>query len=61
MNGTYQIHVLTQKTTVTRKYLASVPFDQATFQPHKKSETLSQLVIHVAEIIGWWKECILNE
>lgn len=54
------LHELTQEAAVTRKYLASVPFDKATFQLHKKSETLGRLAIHVAEIIAWWKECILN-
>ena len=55
------LNELTQEAAVTRKYLASVPFDKATFQPHEKSETLGRLAIHVAEIIAWWKECILNE
>lgn len=55
------LNELTQEATVTRKYLASVPFDKATFQPHEKSETLGRLTIHVAEILGWWKECIQNE
>jgi len=55
------LNELTQEAAVTRKYLASVPFDKATFQPHKKSETLGRLAIHVAEILGWWKSCILQD
>lgn len=46
---------------VTRRYLTSVPFDKADFQPHEKSEKLGRLAIHIAEIIAWWKESILNE
>lgn len=52
------LNELTQEAVVTRKYLASVPFDGGTFQPHKKSETLGRLAIHVAEVLGWWKACI---
>ena len=55
------LNELTQEAAVTRRYLASVPFDKAAFQPHKKSETLGRLTINIAEIIAWWKECILNE
>ena len=46
---------------VTRKYLERVPFDKQDFQPHEKSEKLGRLAIHVAEIIAWWKECIIND
>lgn len=52
---------LTLEAAVTRRYLASVPFDQADFQPHEKSEKLGRLAIHVAEIIAWWKESIVND
>lgn len=55
------LNELTHEAAVTRKYLASVPFDKAAFQPHEKSETLGRLAIHIAEIIAWWKECILNK
>ena len=48
------LNELTQEAAVTRRYLASVPFDKATFQPHEKSETLGRLAIHVAEIVAWW-------
>ncbi|MGH1366333.1 MAG: DinB family protein [Calditrichia bacterium] len=46
---------------VTRSYLEKVPFNEADFQPHKKSEKLGRLAIHVAEIIGWWKECVAHD
>jgi len=52
---------LTLEAAVTRRYLASVPFDKADFQPHEKSEKLGRLAIHIAEIIAWWKESIINE
>ena len=55
------LNELTQEAVVTRKYLASVPFDKADFKPHEKSESLGRLAIHVAEIIGWWKACIEQE
>ncbi len=55
------LNELTQEAAVTRKYLASVPFDKAAFQPHEKSEMLGRLAIHVAEILGWWKVCILQD
>lgn len=49
---------LKQEAAVTRRYLASVPFDKKDFKPHEKSETLGRLAIHVAEILSWWKACI---
>jgi uncharacterized damage-inducible protein DinB len=49
---------LTLEATVTRRYLASVPFDKSEFQLHEKSEKLGRLAIHVAEIIAWWKSCV---
>lgn len=52
---------LTLEAAVTRRYLASVPFEKADFQPHEKSEKLGRLAIHVAEIIAWWKESIVND
>jgi len=55
------LNEFTQEAAVTRKYLASVPFEQAAFQPHKKSETLGRLAIHLAEIIAWWESCILHK
>jgi len=46
---------------VTRKYLASVPFDKATFKPTEKSETLGRLAIHIAEITAWWTSCLKSD
>jgi len=43
---------------VTRKYLASVPFEKADFKVAEKSETLGRLAIHVAEITAWWTSCV---
>ena len=51
---------LTLEAAVTRRFLASVPFDKIAFQPHPKSEKLGRLAIHVAEIVAWWKEVIDN-
>ena len=49
---------LQQEAQVTRRYLAAVPFDQAFYRPHVKSESLGRLSIHVVEVIGWWTSCI---
>ena len=45
----------------TRKLLAAVPFDQGDFKPHEKSMTLKRLAAHIAEINGWWKECLIQD
>jgi uncharacterized damage-inducible protein DinB len=45
----------------TRKLLALVPFDKADFKPHEKSMTLKKLATHIAEITGWWKECLVQD
>ena len=45
----------------TRKMLAVIPFDQADFKPHEKSMSLKRLAVHVAEITGWWKECLTHD
>lgn len=45
----------------TKKLLEVVPFDKADFKPHEKSMTLKRLACHVAEINGWWKECLLQD
>ena len=55
------INELTQEAAVARKYLERVPFDKIGYRPHPKSETLEGLAIHVAEIVAWWKECMLNK
>ena len=52
---------LKQEAAVTRRYLERVPFDKAQFQPDEKSETLGRLAIHVAEIVAWWENCLLND
>ncbi len=52
---------LRQEAEVTRKYLERVPFDRYDYKPDEKSETLGRLAIHVAEIVAWWKECLLND
>ena len=54
------LNELKQEAAVTRKYLESVPFDKKDYKPHEKSETLGRLAIHVAEIIAWWKSCIVD-
>jgi uncharacterized damage-inducible protein DinB len=52
---------LTLESTVTRRYLASVPFDKLAYKPSEKSETLGRLAIHLAEIVAWWTECIEHD
>lgn len=52
---------LNHEAQATRKTLALVPFDQADFKPHPKSMSLLALATHVAEITGWWKECLLHD
>ena len=47
-----------QEATLTRSFLAKVPMEKASYQPHKKSETLGRMAIHVAEIIAWWKNVL---
>lgn len=47
-----------QEAQVTRKHLAQVDFSHAEFQPHEKSEKMGRLAIHVAEIMGWWKNTL---
>lgn len=50
-----------QEASATRNLLALVPFEKADFKPHEKSMTLLRLAAHVAEISGWWKECLLDD
>lgn len=45
----------------TRALLATIPFEKAEFKPHEKSMTLQRLAVHVAEIAGWWKECLVHD
>lgn len=48
-----------QEAVATRKLLELVPFEKADFKSHEKSMTLLRLATHVAEISGWWKECLV--
>jgi uncharacterized damage-inducible protein DinB len=52
---------LKQEAITTRNILAAVPMDKLDYKPHEKSMTLGRLSTHVAEIIGWWKECLLMD
>jgi len=52
---------LIQEAANTRKLLAVVPFEKADFKPHEKSMSLKRLATHVAEINGWWKECLIQD
>ena len=50
-----------QEAATTRKFLVLVPFDKKEFKIHEKSMTLDRLSTHVAEIAGWWKECLIDD
>jgi uncharacterized damage-inducible protein DinB len=50
-----------QEAASTRKLLERVPMDKADYKPHEKSMTLGRLATHVAEIAGWWKECLVMD
>jgi len=50
-----------QEAEATRNLLQLIPFEKADFAPHQKSMTLLRLASHVAEIPGWWKECLLDD
>jgi uncharacterized damage-inducible protein DinB len=52
---------LKQEAASTRSLLALVPFDKLDYKPHEKSMTLKRLSVHVAEITGWWKECLVHD
>jgi len=52
---------LQHESIATRQTLAAVPFDRLDFKPHEKSMSLLALATHVAEITGWWKECLLQD
>lgn len=45
----------------TRKLLERVPLDKSDYKPHEKSMSLGRLANHVAEIAGWWKECLTDD
>jgi len=50
-----------QELSVTRRFLAAVPFSQRSFKPHPNSENLITLAVHIAEIVGWWTSCIEDD
>ncbi len=52
---------LKQEAASTRAMLAAIPFEHAEFKPHAKSMSLKRLAAHVAEINGWWKECLVQD
>ncbi len=51
----------TQEAATTRSMLAVVPFHQNDFKPHDKSMSLAQLYSHVADISGWWNQCLIQD
>ncbi|MCP1995453.1 DinB family protein [Flavobacterium sp. HSC-61S13] len=51
----------TQEAATTRSLLAVIPFEQNDFKPHEKSMTLKQLYSHVADISGWWDQCLIQD
>jgi len=55
------LNELTQEAKATRTLLALVPFEKGDFKPHEKSMSLKRLCVHVAEISGWWKECLVSD
>ena len=50
-----------QEAAATKRLLAIVPWEKADYKPHEKSMTLKRLASHVAEISGWWKECLVQD
>ena len=50
-----------QEAVATRNLLELVPFEKGDFKPHDKSMSLLNLAKHVAEISGWYKECLLDD
>jgi uncharacterized damage-inducible protein DinB len=56
--GQELLQELTLEAAVTRRYLDSVPFDNPSYKPTEKSETLRRLAIHVAEIVAWWTSVV---
>ena len=43
----------------TRKLLELGPFEKADYKPNEKSMSLKRFAVHIAEIGGWWKECLV--
>jgi uncharacterized damage-inducible protein DinB len=60
LGKTFLAEVL-QEAASTRKLLAVVPLEKGDFKPHEKSMSLKRLATHVAEITGWWKECLIQD
>ncbi len=52
---------LKQESATTRNLLAAVPMEKGDFKPHEKSMTLRRLATHVAEIAGWWQQCLVED
>jgi uncharacterized damage-inducible protein DinB len=50
-----------EEAAATRKLLALVPLEKGDFKPHEKSMSLKRLTVHVAEISGWWKDCLVQD
>jgi uncharacterized damage-inducible protein DinB len=46
---------------VTRRVLERVPEGKPDYKPHEKSMALDRLAGHVAEVLGWAKETILQD
>jgi uncharacterized damage-inducible protein DinB len=44
---------LEQEAQTTRKFLKLIPADKFNWKPHKKSMSLKQLSVHIAEIPAW--------
>lgn len=44
---------LEQEAQTTRKMLERIPDDKYQWQPHKKSMTMQNLAVHIAEMPGW--------
>jgi uncharacterized damage-inducible protein DinB len=47
---------LTHEAQTTRKILERIPVETFDYKPHEKSMTMSQLAVHVTEMMGWVKE-----
>ncbi|MCU0327423.1 MAG: DinB family protein [Chitinophagales bacterium] len=45
----------------TLNHLQAVPFDRLDYKPHEKSMSLGALAVHLASILGWWKECLVHD
>lgn len=50
-----------QEAAATNRLLSIVPWEKGDYKPHEKSMTLKRLASHVAEINGWWKECLVQD